>query len=1017
MAVNRLRRRLIKVPMDFEHLWLRRGSLVKLAHDTMLIGQHWGRILDGELDGGGNVIRITVNEDITFEFGKNYSIDIRHPVGTAGVTQWEPGTVWEPGTQWIDTEDGRFGCVRADIKNLAGPGGLVTSVLEFVSPLPPGSAGTEDVFAFGLRDLQTLDCVVRAISSSPDLSGTVELIEYAPGIFDVDSPENIPAFDPGISSPVAPAFRTPVAPLFRVVSADESAMLETASGALIPRIFLVISTRFIESAENEDRPQAATYNFQIRESSNASQPGSGWREANVTRASFSDFFIQDVQERRYYDIRVQGVSADGRASEWASQLETFVTGKSNPPPDVASFFLQGEFLGWTMEQAPIDLLGFVIRYREDALTDFDSATPLPGSDPTNPILSAPVFIGNVPEGAQTLLIKAVDTSRNLSVNPAILSIPVRQIRAKNVVLTKSFATPAGLVQWPGLITDGTVDTAGNSSLDADAYPGGDADPFWPDLSTGDLDIFWTADGDQFWPTTTYRELIYQTSIYVPAWLQPSAAFNAAATMENGPPPRIRYRVGHRTKPISDVANFTSLFGATLGTPGAVLDPEGRDAITLTMPTDVVSPIEAQGGLQTIVGRDFWGPTRAVVLYVKVPASVFAANKWTLDEGIQIGFQEFGAANNREYFYGLRDLVPDTWTRIAVDLDHDTAGSTSGTGATPAFNPDRINVNFNLMISYAAGVKEGVSALPVDVSPIDIWAPNAFGVAPREDPIHVIDSQNDIAGLTTTGVSTLTLEGAIRYSGVASVKVQNGDASATPHTVLYPTIEPYDVTESLVVVPVYIPTAALAWLDLDDGLEIELHSGSGNMKAYKFGTVDVTPDAWTEIEISPETDVASTLMGTFDPTALDQVAVRYNTGTGPVTNNLFYLDGAFRRYFTSAGFTDFPGRIENAQNDLHEFLITSTHTPQVQTRIEDFDVDLDVVDLEEIVEVTVSGGDARLVLVNRYQSIAEVFVEITGSTPGTALVVDEDVLRGPRIQTYNSSWALTALPIRARVRGY
>ena len=151
LAQGHLRIETFTVSCDVENLLATRGSLVRLAHDVPKIGSGTGRIVAVS---GGN---ITIDDDFKLTSGTIYA-HVRHLDGTQSV------------------------------RNLYYVSGR-TAVIS-------GSTVSEgDLIVYGELNRVDLECIVKSVHPSNDLTASLELVPYAPGIYTADT-ATIPARDP-----------------------------------------------------------------------------------------------------------------------------------------------------------------------------------------------------------------------------------------------------------------------------------------------------------------------------------------------------------------------------------------------------------------------------------------------------------------------------------------------------------------------------------------------------------------------------------------------------------------------------------------------------------------------------------------------------------------------------------------------------------------------------------------------------------------------------------------------------
>lgn len=158
-----------------------------------------------------------------------------------------------------------------------------------------------------------------------------------------------------------------------------------------------------------------------------------------------------------YDFRIRGLNSLGWSTDWVTETNVVIEGKTTPPPDVAALFLDGDILNWTYPSPPLDLLGFEVRIHHGDRQTWADATPLHVG-----VITASRFnvVGST-TGLKTFLVKALDTTGNYSVNPAIVVLGLGDPDINNVILTYDYEANT----WPGTITNGVIN--GSNEIEAD----------------------------------------------------------------------------------------------------------------------------------------------------------------------------------------------------------------------------------------------------------------------------------------------------------------------------------------------------------------------------------------------------------------------------------------------------------------------------------------------------------------------------------------------------------------------
>jgi len=166
---------------------------------------------------------------------------------------------------------------------------------------------------------------------------------------------------------------------------------------------------------------------------------SDWENFGSIPGNSTEAFILDVEDGEAYDVRVRAKNSAGVVSDWVYPIEDdtysqasghIVIGKTELPNDVVNFRASNNrgfvTLLWG-ENTDIDLGGYVIRYHEQGTPVWGSGFLLTDTVRTNNFITS-----DIPAGDWTILIKARDTTGNLSVNAVSYDVSVMQT---NVVIS------------------------------------------------------------------------------------------------------------------------------------------------------------------------------------------------------------------------------------------------------------------------------------------------------------------------------------------------------------------------------------------------------------------------------------------------------------------------------------------------------------------------------------------------------------------------------------------------------
>ncbi|MDX2074711.1 MAG: phage tail protein [Alphaproteobacteria bacterium] len=208
--------------------------------------------------------------------------------------------------------------------------------------------------------------------------------------------------------------------------------------------------------------------------------------------------LRDMQPG-LYKFQVVAVSPLGKRS-WPAETTEQIYGKTAPPSDVTNFFIQGTILTWA-PVSDIDVAGYSIRFQPGTSRSWGDAVPIHAGL----ITDSPYDMGVVPSGQNTIMIKAVDTSGNESLNVAFIVVNLGDPDVANIVETFD----RQLVGWPGTLTGGTVN--GSNQLEAASET-----LMWD----GNEDAaMWAEDASKLmWSTNIYTQMTYEDQIIITAGL-------------------------------------------------------------------------------------------------------------------------------------------------------------------------------------------------------------------------------------------------------------------------------------------------------------------------------------------------------------------------------------------------------------------------------------------------------------------------------------------------------------------
>lgn len=440
LAQARLRSRTCRVNLDFESFVLERGDLVELAHDVIKQGLGWGRIKSVTQDVSGAALSITCDERFTGDSASAYALRIRKVDGSLS------------------------------LQNLITFSGD-TQTLTFATPIAAGvpQPASGDLVTFGLAGQITGQFVCNKIEptvgAAGELGALLHLVDYAPAIFDADaSPPG--SFTSKLTTATVPA------PVISQVRSDDTALPRDVDGSLMAgaaiqlagatallrdyhvRIRYRVSARLgttdrgawsaVTAYAGSDTVTYLGSDWLAVDASTGITPGTNttkwiplltddpWTMTPLMRPA-GNIFVPGLESGVAYDIGARFEYSDGRISDWTNLPSTaphLIAGKTSATPDVTGLTASNVIAGVVQvkwDQSPArDLDHYEVRRGG---TDWASATFLTVTR------DARTADQQSAAGTYTYRVKAVDTSGNLSVNAASVSL---SLSATDIGLAAAF---------------------------------------------------------------------------------------------------------------------------------------------------------------------------------------------------------------------------------------------------------------------------------------------------------------------------------------------------------------------------------------------------------------------------------------------------------------------------------------------------------------------------------------------------------------------------------------------------
>lgn len=225
------------------------------------------------------------------------------------------------------------------------------------------------------------------------------------------------------------------------------------------------------------------------------------------------YYISPVEDGTIYVVQVRALSILGATSDWTSGTVT-VLGKTEPPADIVNARINNGILAWDYPNPPADLEGFKVRYQTGSYSFWPS-----GVDAHSGLLSSgQLDVSSLLSGTVTLMVKAIDTSGNESVRPAIVVANLGDYVVQNVVVTYDLHA-AG---FPGTIAEG--------ALDAGDLAGLSTSKFW---SSNPNSPFYPPQQARFWRPDIYTDVDWSFT-YTPDSNVAGSTMSIASTILGNP---------------------------------------------------------------------------------------------------------------------------------------------------------------------------------------------------------------------------------------------------------------------------------------------------------------------------------------------------------------------------------------------------------------------------------------------------------------------------------------------------
>lgn len=219
------------------------------------------------------------------------------------------------------------------------------------------------------------------------------------------------------------------------LASGTSELLRLADGSVISRI------RVGWTAPTEVYAQKGQVEVQTQATTDL-----GWSPVDIVAAELGVAWVSPVQDGASYNVRIRAINSIGVRGAW-SQGTVQVVGKTAPPSDVPWLRLDGERLTWG-PVSDIDLAGYRVRWQPGGSRSWSDALELH----TGLLAVSPWDLVTIPYGAGQILIKAVDTTGNESLNVTAIAsnlgdAPVENVFASYTLNTTPVVAPDSSRMW------------------------------------------------------------------------------------------------------------------------------------------------------------------------------------------------------------------------------------------------------------------------------------------------------------------------------------------------------------------------------------------------------------------------------------------------------------------------------------------------------------------------------------------------------------------------------------------
>lgn len=238
-----------------------------------------------------------------------------------------------------------------------------------------------------------------------------------------------------------PAFTVLTPPTNLGLQSLQSDLLINADGTVISRI------RVTWTPSNDSRVLA--YDIQAKPSSE-----SIWGSFPTVFGQASNITLIPVPKAGVnWDVRIRSSGANRLVSEWLTVTGFPVTAKDGPPSNVGTLSFTDSILQWN-DIIDLDRRGYIVKYNQGSNTDWNAGTL---AHSQGFITESEFHTDHIVGGQVTLMVKAIDTTGNVSVSASTLVVDLRPVQPDSFTITRQ---PDGTREFAWLTFTPPTDFAG-----------------------------------------------------------------------------------------------------------------------------------------------------------------------------------------------------------------------------------------------------------------------------------------------------------------------------------------------------------------------------------------------------------------------------------------------------------------------------------------------------------------------------------------------------------------------------